>query len=101
MFILQDNMLYALVGTQLVGVEVYTDRVLQLDNVKADVISDKAQYLTKQEVMAKFQIRKSPYKKHDTSILKDVIEDVKQKEVGDNDASRTTKKSSARKPRSK
>lgn len=61
MYIYQDNKLYSLLGeNELVGVDVYSDKVLPIDNTNTLLGLDYL-VLTKREVNVKFHIDEQPY----------------------------------------
>lgn len=60
MYVYQNGKLYSQVEDKLVGVEIYSDKIILLEDC-VDEIDIDAMFLTPHEVRCKFQIETNPY----------------------------------------
>lgn len=93
MYVYQNGKLYSQVEERLVGVEIYSDKVLLVEECTAELEAD-AILLTPFEVRCKFQIDITPY------IFPREIKEEDEKEVEENEpikpAKRTSRKSTGK-----
>ena len=76
MYIYQDGKLYIQDGEQLVGVEIYSDKVVLVEGENT-TLSKECKILTAYEVQCKFHIQQTPYifPRGDKETAKEVIVD--------------------------